>query len=64
MEKILVKIKQAWRWFKRLTKSNAFIFYYPLIAFTLVAAFPPNLFGFVLLLVWVAVVCNNSDDES
>ena len=63
MEKLLIRIKQAWRWFRALTRNEEFIFYYPMIALALLASIPPNGMGFLFLLIWVIVVINNSGDD-
>jgi hypothetical protein len=63
MKTLLIKIKEYWEVFVKLTKSSGFIFTYPSIAIALLALTPPRFLGFLLLIVWVIVVINNTDDE-
>ena len=57
------KIKELWKKFCDITKSNAFIFSFPAIALALIVAFPYRFLAFCFIVVWCVVIINNTDDE-
>ena len=57
------KISEYWQMFVRLTRSNGFIFIYPCAALTILSVTPPRIFPFILLIIWVIAVMNNTQDE-